>query len=186
MDLFTHIPNYKQGFARVNKWKLESTYDEAAAAGAKYVLDWSHVTHGMGTNNPWSIEQAERDGTKCLLTYEVRITGTEMTNTLLVENTGTSAFDFAALLHTYYAVDNGAAQDNTKVYVDGLGGYTISDQVGELLWLTGRCVETKSKNAFYLTMMLPFAIARDINKINNNAGHRQQRSRPIIRRTRCH
>jgi D-hexose-6-phosphate mutarotase len=119
----------KQGFARVNKWKLESTYDTAEAAGAKYTLDFSHVTHGMGEHNTWAIDQATTDGTKCLLTYEVRITGTEMTNTLLVDNTGTSSFDFAALFHTYFAVDNGAAQDNTKTYVDGLGGYTINDRV---------------------------------------------------------
>eukprot|EP00977_Amphora_coffeiformis_P017668 scaffold5860_cov223-Amphora_coffeaeformis.AAC.7 len=119
----------QHGFARLNKWKLESTYDEPHAAGAKYTLDWSHVTHGMGDNNPWSVRQAETDGTKCLLTYEVRITGVEMTSTLLIDNTGSSSFDFQALFHTYLAVDNKAAQDPTKTYVKGLGGYTIIDKV---------------------------------------------------------
>lgn len=121
--------NHPQGFARLNKWELESTYDHAEAAGAKYVLDWSHVTHGMGDNNCWSVQQAEKDGTKCSLTYEVRITGTELTSNLLIHNTGKSSFDFQALFHTYLAVDNKAAQDNSKTYVKGLGGYTIIDKV---------------------------------------------------------
>ena len=50
-----------------------------------------------------------------------------MTNTLLMDNTGTSSFNFQALLHTYLAVDN--AQDKTQTYVEGLGGYTIQDKV---------------------------------------------------------
>jgi glucose-6-phosphate 1-epimerase len=83
----------------------------------------------MGDNNPWSVQQAETDGTKCLLTYSVRITGSEMTNTLEIANTGTSSFGFQALLHTYFAIDNGAAQDKTKTFVKGLGGYSIVDKV---------------------------------------------------------
>ena len=83
----------------------------------------------MGDNNPWSVGQAEKDGTRCLLTYEVRITGKEMTNTLLIENNGSSSFNFQALLHNYFAVDGQAAQDGTKTYVNGLGGYTITDKV---------------------------------------------------------
>ena len=106
---------------------MESTFDEAEAAGAKYVLDFNNVTKGKGDKNPWA--DAEKDGTSCLLTYEVRITGKEMTNTLLIENNGKSSFNFQALLHTYFAVDGEAAQDNAKTFVKGLGGYTIIDKV---------------------------------------------------------
>lgn len=104
-------------------------YDEEAAAGATFTLDWSHVTHGMGDNNDWSVKNAERDGTKCLLTYEVRLTGKELTSTLTIDNNGSSSFNFQALFHTYFAIDNKAAQDNAKTYVNGLGGYTIQDKV---------------------------------------------------------
>ena len=91
----------------------------------------------MGDHNPWSVSQAATDGTACLLTYEIRITGTEMTNTLLIDNTGSSSFDFQALLHTYLAVDNKAAQDPSKTYVKGLGGYTIIDKVCTVLYDDG-------------------------------------------------
>lgn len=110
---------------------MESVFDEEAAAGAKYTLDWAHVTHGMGDNNPWSVLQAQKDGTKCFLTYEVRFSGKEMTSTLTIDNTGSSSFNFQALFHTYFKVDNQAAQDNAKTYVNGLGGYTITDRVSE-------------------------------------------------------
>lgn len=83
----------------------------------------------MGDKNPWAVDQAAKDGTRCLLTYQVRITGKEMTNTLLIENNGSSAFNFQALFHTYFAIDGQAAQDNAKTYVNGLGGYTIHDKV---------------------------------------------------------
>lgn len=118
-----------QGFARLNKWKLLSTYDEEMAAGATFTLDWLHVTHGMGDNNSWGVEESKRDGTKCLLTYDVRVNGKELTTTLMIDNTGESSFNFQALLHTYLAVDNKAAEDPSKTFVKGLGGYTIIDKV---------------------------------------------------------
>jgi len=119
----------QHGFARVNRWELVSTYDREDSAGATYQLELKDVTAGRGENNPWSVQQSKVDGTDCKLTYEIRIEARQLTTTLVIQNTGTDAFDFQCLLHTYLNVDDGAAFDKSRTSVHGLGGYAITDKV---------------------------------------------------------
>ena len=113
----------QHGFGRVNAWTLQSTRDEADAAGAVYTLELGNVTAGRG-NDSWSPSHSAVDGTDCRLTYEIRVEAQQLTCTLVVDNTGQSSFDFQALLHTYFAVE-----DTSKCSVHGLGGYAITDKV---------------------------------------------------------
>jgi glucose-6-phosphate 1-epimerase len=125
----------QHGYARLNEWTLVTSHQGASdgddiAATATYTLDLKNVTAGSrGEHNPWSVEQAALDGTDCLLTYDVRLTEKDLTTTLLIRNTGTVPFDFQALLHTYLLVHGSCAQDNSKTFVKGLGGYAITDKV---------------------------------------------------------
>lgn len=119
----------QHGFARVNTWKLASTFDDEAAAGATYTLELADVVNGRGEHNCWSVEQAKVDGTNCKLTYEIRLEPKRLTTTLIVDNTGSDAFDFQCLFHTYFKVEGSAAMDNAKCNVSGLGGYAITDKI---------------------------------------------------------
>jgi len=55
--------------------------------------------------------------------------GKRLTETLKVTNTGTTAFPFQALLHTYYNIAGSAALQADQCYVTGLQGYTLTDKV---------------------------------------------------------
>jgi glucose-6-phosphate 1-epimerase len=117
----------QHGFARVNPWKLIETTDTAGVATATYTLDLADVVAGRGENNQWSVDRAEKEGTDCKLTYEVRLEAQQLTTTLTAQNTGKTSFEMEALLHTYYAVE--APHDNSKTFVTGLGGFSITDKV---------------------------------------------------------
>jgi glucose-6-phosphate 1-epimerase len=121
----------QHGFARLNHWTLVRAFDDSKSAGAVYELPLKDAIAGRGENNPWSVSSATLDGTDCTLTYEIRLEGFQLTSTLTVKNTGTAAFNFQMLLHTYYRVDQHAANDAKKTYVKGLGGYSIIDKVGD-------------------------------------------------------
>jgi len=121
----------QHGFARCNPWKIvpESVHDNDSHAGITLTLDLADAENGRGDHNPWSKDQAAVDGTNCRLKIVISVDATSLTTTLMVENTGTDAFDFNMLQHTYLAVDGNAAQDKEQCYVHGLGGYSIVDKV---------------------------------------------------------
>src|SRR6056300_2065293 len=122
----------QHGFARCNYWKVNNTIESDHAVGVEFVLELKDASAGRGTDDtsPWFPHKCELDGTDCRLVYDVRLeSGHELITTLKVFNTGKSSFNFQALFHTYYKVDDGAALDNAKTYVKGLGGYAISDKV---------------------------------------------------------
>lgn len=120
----------QHGFARVNYWRLQpdSVKDDAElGATATFVLDYAtDVTQGCGEQNPWSKEQAAKDGTNCRLVYEIKVLPHELVTTLLIKNTGSSSFSYQALLHSYFAIE---ASADAGVTVTGLGGYAITDKV---------------------------------------------------------
>lgn len=122
----------QHGFARGNPWKIhpDSLFDDEAYAGLTLTLDLDDtVLAGRGEHNPWSIGQARLKGRSCRLTCKIKIDSNTLTTTMVVENTGTDAFPFQMLLHTYYAVDGKVAQTADQCHVNGLGGYTIIDKV---------------------------------------------------------
>jgi glucose-6-phosphate 1-epimerase len=119
----------QHGFARCNFWKLETVVNEDVATIAVFSLALADAAKGRGENNAWSAAQAALDGTDCKLEYQVRLENKQLTTTLIIKNTGTDAFNWNCLLHTYFAVDNKAALDGAKTHVDGLGGYAITDKI---------------------------------------------------------
>ena len=119
----------QHGFARCNKWRLESNEDHGQGGGvAIFLLDFSSdVLTGCGQGNPWNQTQAKQDGTDCRLSYEVRVLPNELITTLTVTNTGTSSFAFNTLLHTYLRLPRNTTVNQARVH--GLGGYAITDKV---------------------------------------------------------
>lgn len=114
----------QHGFARNNKWTKLSTFDNEDAAGAQFQLLLDDVSAGRGTNNPW-----EGKDYNVKLVFDIRFDGQSLTTALRMENTGSVAFSFQALLHTYYAVDDHAALDPSRCHVKGLAGYEAHDKV---------------------------------------------------------
>lgn len=125
----------QHGFARCNTWKIKegSRHDEETHAGITLTLDLADASAGRGEGNPWSEAQSKVDGTACRLLLEVKLDDKSLTTTLVVQNTGSDAFTFNCLQHTYFLVDGRAAQDPTQCYVEGLEGYSIVDKVGGVL-----------------------------------------------------
>lgn len=116
----------QHGFARNNSWTLDEVTDTESSASAKYSLDFKTVQDGKGSDNEWA--KGTHDVKLCL---KVEITGTEMTTTMTIQNTGSTPFPFQSLFHTYYSVDNHAALENDKCFVKGLEGYSAYDQLSK-------------------------------------------------------
>jgi len=114
----------QHGFARRNLWTFVSDFNTDASAGCTYQLDLKDVQDGIGDGNPWAASSYD-----CTLQLTVDFCSTRLTTTLKVTNTGTTAFPFQALLHTYYKIHGSAALQSDKCYVTGLQGYTVTDKV---------------------------------------------------------
>ena len=121
----------QHGFARQNTWTVKdgSLHDSAEHAGISLTLNLADASAGRGDGNMWSADNAKKDGTDCRLTLDIKVDGTSLATILVVENTGSDAFNFNCLQHTYFAVDGSAAQDPTKCFVHGLGGYSCIDKI---------------------------------------------------------
>jgi glucose-6-phosphate 1-epimerase len=115
----------QHGFARVNHWDLI----ESTETTASYTLRLADVTAGRGEHNPWSIEEVAKNGIDVLLKYEVSLGADYLLTTLTVQNTGKTAFDMEALLHSYFAVPEKATHDNSRTFITGLDRYSIVDKV---------------------------------------------------------
>jgi len=119
----TSMPQH--GFLRTNFWKVEesSAFDNESEAGIRYSLALKDVKNSRG--GQWD-ENTEFD---CTCDYTVRIDGTKMTTSLEIKNTGSKAFEFQTLQHTYLQVEGKSAQDPTQCYVEGLEGYGVVDKI---------------------------------------------------------
>jgi glucose-6-phosphate 1-epimerase len=118
----------QHGFARRNVWQCIETYDSAESAGVVFALSLKDMPEGRGTNNPWANESG-KDSYNCSLQYSVEFNATQLTTALEIINTGTVAFPFQALLHTYYKITGSAALQGDQCYVKGLEGYQLVDKV---------------------------------------------------------
>ena len=107
-----------------------SAFDNPAEAGISYSLALKDVKNSRG--GKWD-ENTEFD---CSCVYSIKISGSTMTTSLEIKNTGGKAFDFQTLQHTYLMVDGEGAQDPTQCYVNGLEGYTVVDKISneEYVW----------------------------------------------------
>jgi glucose-6-phosphate 1-epimerase len=129
----------QHGFLRNNVWQVDeaSAYDTQDSAGINYSLTLKNVKNSRG--GKWD-ESTELD---CICVYSVKVEASKMTTTLGIKNISSKAFDFQALLHTYYLVDAHAALDASQCYVKGLEGYAAHDKItGEQYKLGGDPVVT--------------------------------------------
>lgn len=114
----------QHGFMRNNYWTYvpDSKFDGADGAGCKFELELKNVVNSRG--GKWDVG-TELD---CKCTLSIKIDGKSMTNTMTIENSGGTAFDFQVLLHTYYSVGLSATMDPTNCFVKGLAGYGVYDK----------------------------------------------------------
>ena len=133
----------QHGFLRTNFWKADdsSVYDNAEGASITYKLDLKDVKNSRG--GAWG-EDTQYD---CSFAYTIKIDAKSITTTLRISNTGSKAFPFQTLLHTYYYVHDHAALDGSKCYVAGLEGKT--KYIYELKRVRGARVESKSVVSFF-------------------------------------
>ena len=105
-------PLPKHGFARTSRWELVSPPDvQAEIAEASFQLD--------SASSAYKWEHAFR------LVLVVRLGPAWLELELQVANTGRTAWDFTAALHTYLAVD-----DVREATLQGLAGLSYEDMVG--------------------------------------------------------
>lgn len=114
----------QHGFARRNRWTFLDSYDTKESAGARYELKFCDVKDGLGDSNDWANEKYD-----CTLVCTLDCNASQVTTSLEIQNTGSAAFPFQALLHTYYSVAGKAALQPGKCFVSGLAGYTVADKV---------------------------------------------------------
>jgi glucose-6-phosphate 1-epimerase len=126
----------QHGFLRKNVWQCEtsSRYDKQEAAGMEFTLQLKDVDDGRGEGNPWNKNKPEYD---CTVVLAIKVEPSQLTTTLTVKNTGTKAFPFQALFHTYYQVDEHAALNSAKCYVKGLEAYQVEDKISGASYIQG-------------------------------------------------
>jgi glucose-6-phosphate 1-epimerase len=126
----------QHGFLRKNVWKFdESTrYDTAEAAGMECSLQLNDVDDGRGEGNTWEKGKAEYD---CTVVLAIKVEASQLTTKLTVKNTGTKAFPFQVLFHTYYQVDDHAALNGAHCFVKGLEAYSVQDKISGASYVQG-------------------------------------------------
>ena len=108
-----------------------SKFDNEEGAGISLKLSLKDVVNARG--GKWDV------GTNldCKCTFTVKIDAKSMENTITMENTGTEAFEFQVLLHTYYLVADKKALDGSVCNVKGLEGYAVSDKISGQDYILG-------------------------------------------------
>ncbi|KAG0337184.1 hypothetical protein BG000_005723 [Podila horticola] len=104
----------QHGFARVTRWKLVNSSEDATAVTVQLGLDHSMITEEFRKLWPFDFS----------LVYTVRLTADNIETGLRVHNIGDRAFDFNTLLHTYFLIPDASA-----VKVIGLNGVDYVDKV---------------------------------------------------------
>lgn len=118
----------QHGFARRNYWTQKQTFDTTTSAGISFELDFQDVSAGIGEQNPWA-----NGDFNCKLQLELEFGPEQLTTKLSIRNTGSKAFPFQTLLHTYYTIQGKAALDPSQCYVKGLERYKLIDKVGNAI-----------------------------------------------------
>ncbi|KAF9299864.1 hypothetical protein BGZ74_008568 [Mortierella antarctica] len=104
----------QHGFARVTRWKLVNSSEDATTVTVQLGLDHSMITEEF--RNLWPFDFS--------LVYTVSLTADNIETGLRVHNIGDRAFDFNTLLHTYFLIPDASA-----VKVIGLNGVDYVDKV---------------------------------------------------------
>ncbi|KAF8935342.1 hypothetical protein CPC16_002611 [Podila verticillata] len=104
----------QHGFARVTRWKLVSSSEDATAVTVRLGLDHSMITEEFRKLWPFDFS----------LVYTVILAADNIKTELRVHNIGDHAFDFNTLLHTYFLIPDASA-----VKVIGLNGLDYVDKV---------------------------------------------------------
>ncbi|KAF9331478.1 hypothetical protein BG006_005677 [Podila minutissima] len=104
----------QHGFARVTRWKLVNSSEDATTVTVQLGLDHSMITEEF--RNLWPFDFS--------LVYTVSLTADNIETGLRVHNIGDRAFDFNTLLHTYFLIPDASA-----VKVVGLNGVDYVDKV---------------------------------------------------------
>lgn len=99
----------RHGFARTQAWQLDSEREGSAHAQATFTLRDNEATRALWKHG-------------FLLELTVSISAEELELELFVQNTGDTAWPFAAALHTYLAI-----KDLDKVRLTGLAGLRYID-----------------------------------------------------------
>ena len=97
-------PGMRHGFARVSTWRLHDSGQAGDGTFAVFALGPDDLAAPVAWPHPFA------------LFLRVAVQGGQLSLTLDVRNTGATAFDFGAALHTYFAVD-----DLAQVQIDGVG-----------------------------------------------------------------
>lgn len=105
----------QHGFARISPWTVEkpAAKNENGDVVASFSLEDNEYTRAMWNENKFKV------------TYTVVLGDNSLQTSLRVDNTGSAAFDFTCLLHTYFRVP-----DVTTAAVSNLRGCTFTDKVG--------------------------------------------------------
>lgn len=115
----------QHGFLRNNYWQVDeaSAHDDDSFAGISLTLDLKDVKNSRG--GKWD----GKTSFDCSCVFSIKIDATKMVTELEIKNSSSTPFDFQILQHTYFKVEGGAAFDSSQCYVQGLGGYSVSDKI---------------------------------------------------------
>lgn len=116
----------QHGFFRTNLWTIDTStaYDHDDKAGIHCTLTLSQVSKSRG--GKWDVDKTDFD---FAADYHVQITADTLTTVLTITNTGSTAFPFQTLKHTYFQVQGHEATNGETTNVTGLAGYSVEDKI---------------------------------------------------------
>lgn len=123
----------QHGFLRNNYWIAGECYDNDGEAGCDLTLSLKDVANGRGEG----LWKDGDNGIDCSAVLSIKITADSLTTILTIQNTGTHAFDYQALFHTYYKIYGSKALDEKYCNVTGLSGYKVINQLTKEEWIQG-------------------------------------------------
>ncbi|KAG0326826.1 hypothetical protein BGZ99_008928 [Dissophora globulifera] len=104
----------QHGFARISRWKLANSSEDAHSVTAQFGLDHTMISDEYRKAWPYDFS----------LIYTVKLSAESIETHLKIHNVGDKSFDFNTLLHTYFLIP-----DVHKVRVIGLSGLDYHDKV---------------------------------------------------------
>mmetsp|Transcript_24576 Transcript_24576/g.28129 ORF Transcript_24576/g.28129 Transcript_24576/m.28129 type:complete len:305 (-) Transcript_24576:138-1052(-) len=117
----------QHGFLRCNYWKVGKSYDSDNEAGCDFTLDLQDVVKARG-DGIWKASETD-NAVDCSICLLVKVKPTSLTTVLTITNTGSTAFEYQTLFHTYYKIYGSKALDNNMCNVVGLEGYNVDDKI---------------------------------------------------------
>jgi glucose-6-phosphate 1-epimerase len=123
----------QHGFLRNNYWIAGECYDNGEEAGCDLTLSLKDVVNGRG-DGFWKDGES---GVDCSAILSIKITAASLTTIMTIQNTGSNAFDYQTLFHTYYKIHGSTALDHKYCNITGLSGYKLFDQLTKEEWIQG-------------------------------------------------